>query len=302
MKKKTPDLFEGSPAILRVALCQVRTEPWDLEGNLSRTLAAIEEAKAGGAEVAITPECVLHGYPSGSGEEHRARTREAAELLEGPRLSRVRERARALGIDVVLGFAERGNGGAVHNAAALVTREGEVASIYRKVHLRPFEDASGKGPFSAGDRFEAVERRYGGGAFRVGLMICFDREVPEPARCLRALGAELVACPIATATATASPAPEGADNELVTRCRAAENELFIAIVNHAGRFNGRSYVAGPGGEVLGAMGEGPGVGIVDVPVGILREKFHGKPFGWMGWGFRRPEVYARYLGAPPAGP
>ena len=39
-------------------------------------------------------------------------------------------------------------------------------------------------------------------------------------------------------------------NELITRCRAAENELFIAVVNHARRFNGGSFLVGPTGEVL----------------------------------------------------
>lgn len=34
----------------------------------------------------------------------------------------------------------------------------------------------------------------------VGLMICFDREVPEGVRCLRSLGAEVVLCPLACDT------------------------------------------------------------------------------------------------------
>jgi hypothetical protein len=28
---------------------------------------------------------------------------------------------------------------------------------------------------------------------------------------------------------------------------------------------------------------------------VVPDQFHGRPLGWMGWGFRRPDVYAKYL-------
>lgn len=66
-------------------------------------------------------------------------------------------------------------------------------------------------------------------------------------------------------------------------------------MNHVGRFNGGSYVVGPGGDVLHQMDERPGVPVVDVPVGIVRQAFHSQPLGWMGWDYRRPAVYGAYL-------
>ena len=125
---------EGSDCRLKVGLCQVRTEQWDAEGNLERTVASLEAAAAAGAEVAITPECVLHGYADGGSEGYAERMLEAAEPVGGPRFEAVREKARALSMDVVFGFAEKGEGDRLHNSAAFITRDGEVARVYRKVH------------------------------------------------------------------------------------------------------------------------------------------------------------------------
>jgi N-carbamoylputrescine amidase len=125
-------------------------------------------------------------------------------------------------------------------------------------------------------------------------MICFDREIPESVRCLRALGAEVVLCPLATDTFTFAGPRQSADNELFTSARAAENEVFIVVVNHAGRFNGGSFVCGPSGELLCQMGPEPGVQVVELALGAAR-KLQRNPLGWAGWGHRRQEIYDQYL-------
>jgi len=48
--------------ILRVGICQIYTEQWQIEQNFKRTVEALEEAADRGAVLAITPECVLPGY------------------------------------------------------------------------------------------------------------------------------------------------------------------------------------------------------------------------------------------------
>ncbi len=293
MGKKTPDLWEGNPAVVKVAMCQVFTEEWALEENFARALTALEEAAAQGAELAITPECVIHGYGFEKPEE-RGRVLEVAETADSPRIRRIREKARELGIDVVFGFAER-DADRVHNSAAVISREGEMLDLYRKVHCRHFESIRQRGWFTPGERFFAVERPCSEGAYALGTMICFDREVTETVRCLRALGSHVIACPLACDTEDAARHGNYAENEMVTRVRAAENEVFIVVVNHAGRYNGGSFAVGPGGELLHQMGPDAGVVVLDIPVGAVRDGFHTQPLGWMGWGYRRPEVYGEYL-------
>ncbi len=296
MGHHTPDIQEAGLPRLRVGLCQVATEEWDVAGNLARTLDAIGAAARAGADVAVTPECVLHGYADQSTPEMRARARALAEDVDGASLQAVRGLAREVGIGVLLGFAERGAGDAVYNSAALIGADGGVHLVYRKVHCRSFESARHDGIFTPGDSFQVAPLAGRHGAFSVGVVICFDREIPESVRCLRALGAQLVLCPLATDTGRLTAWQEFTDNEAVTRCRAAENEVFIAVVNHSQRFNGGSFVVGPGGEILCQLGAAPEVRVVDVPMGVIGKRFHGQPLGWMGWGYRRPDVYARYLG------
>lgn len=292
--KKTPDLDAGGFSSLKVALCQVETREWDVAGNLERLIGCVEEAAAAGAEVAVTPECVLTGYPGPCGD-YLAKMIQTAEPIDGPSVTALRERASALGVALAVGFAEAVSDRRFHNTMALFDRDGAVLMHYRKVHCRDFEDVRSGGIFRAGDRFYASDLVGEKDTFRIGAMICFDREVPETTRCLRSLGAQLVVCPLACDTSDAAKPRDFVDNEVITRVRATENEMFIAVVNHAGRFNGGSYVVGPGGEVLSQMDDRPGVDVVDVPVGIVRERFHSQPLGWMGWGYRRPEIYTGHM-------
>jgi len=277
-------------------MCQVSTREWDIEGNHHRLMECLDEAGRQGAELAITPECVLHGYGFEKDRERlKERLSEAAEPVDGARIGAVRECARRHRMDIIFGFAERGAGGSFHNSAALITREGEIDWVYRKVHCRNFESAEQQGAFTPGDRFFVSPRTYDDRTFQIGALICFDREVPESVRCLRSLGAEFIACLLATTTFDLFHPQSRADNELITRCRAAENEVFIAVVNHAGRFNGGSFVVGPAGEPLCQLGADEEVRTIDVPVGQVTALYHQKPHGWMGWGYRRPKVYERYL-------
>ena len=291
-----PLAVSNSPILsLMVGLCQIKTEEWAVDRNLRRTLEALDEAAAGGAELAITPECVLNGYPGDQSPAARERFGASAVLLDGPEMQEIRGSAARHAMTVVLGIAERSTEGLIHNSAVAINPRGELQAVYRKVHCRSFEDASRDGIFTAGESFSTFPVEGRQGSFTTGLMICFDREIPESVRSLRALGSQLIACPLATNTSSLEGSPKRADNEMITRARAAENEVFIAVVNHAHRFNGGSFIVGPSGEVLTQLGTEPEVAIVTVPLGIVPTRFHSNPLGWMGWGYRRPEIYDQYL-------
>jgi len=296
MNPKLPLLDDPAQPPLRVALCQVHTAAWDCDGNTQRTLAALQDAARHGADLAVTPECVLHGYGFGeNAADTRRRYAAAADTPDSPRLRAVRDVARALHLNVIVGFLEARPDGLFHNAAAIIGSDGMVRDIYRKVHCRTFESVEHTGAFTPGDRFVASNLAVRDIQCRVGTMICFDREIPESVRCLRALGAHVVACPLACDTERLDVPAAHAHNELITQCRAAENELFIVVVNHAGRFNGGSFAVGPGGEVLTQLGAAAEVRLVALPVMALAARVHADAYGWMGWGYRRPEVYNHYL-------
>jgi (R)-amidase len=194
---------------------------------------------------------------------------------------------------IVLGFAERQDE-KIYNTAIIISNQGRIIQKYRKVHCRDFESAEHDGVFSSGSDFFVSKIDCRQTSLNAGLMICFDREIPESARCLRKLGAEFIFCPLATNTSKMTNYTDHINNEMITRCRAAENELYIAVVNHAKRFNGGSFVVGPTGELVCQLDQNPQVKILEIPVELVRQKFHSNPLGWMGLGYSRPEIYKKY--------
>lgn len=298
--KSMPDYYSKGYPTVKVGLCQVYTEEWEVEANTLRTLDAIDTASEQGAEIAVTPECVLQGYPvretDVKPESSREKLFSLAEPADGERLKLFRDKARDKGIYILAGFVEKGEGGLIHNSAAMISPDGHFVYIYRKVHCRHFENINYRGCFTPGSNFYSASLHFGERQFNIGTMICFDREIPESLRCLRALGAELVLCPLATDTSDMTVYKNEADNEIITRVGSTCNELFIVVVNHAGRFNGGSFITGPKGELLCQMNAGPGVITCELPAGIISREFHNEPLGWMGWGYRRPEIYKKYIG------
>ena len=297
--EKLPDYYRKPYSTIKIGMCQVYTDEWAVEANIARALEAIDLAAGQGAEIAVTPECVIQGYPvdetKGKSESIKRKLFSMAEPPNGPTLRLFKEKAADRGIYILIGFVEKGEGELIHNTAALISPQGEFVYLYRKVHCRHFENINHRGYFSPGNNFYAINLQLRSGKYNIGTMICFDREIPESLRCLRSLGAELVLCPLATDTSDMTSYKNETDNEVITRVGATCNEMFIVVVNHAGRFNGGSFITGPKGELLCQMTSDPGVLTIDVPVGIISDEFHNEPLGWMGWGYRRPEIYNKYL-------
>ncbi len=96
---------------------------------------------------------------------------------------------------------------------------------------------------------------------------------------MRSLGAEIVLCPLATDTSDMTTYKNETDNEIITRVGSTCNELFMVVVNHAGRFNGGSFITGPKGDLLCQMNADPGVLTYEVPIGRISNVFHNEPPG-----------------------
>jgi predicted amidohydrolase len=247
---------EASPMTVKVGVVQVATERFVVESNYAKTEALIREAAAGGASLIITPECVLTGYSVAwrNESDYAARlgkVRELAEPVPGPHSNRIAALAGELGVYIIFGMPESGSDGKMYNTAILAAPDGTIQGKYRKVHLRPFEMENG---FTRGDEFRVFDIEPGGVPLKLGIMICFDREIVESARVLRMQGADFIAVPLATSAAK--------DNivRMMTRVRAYENEVFLVMVNHAApRIDGGSLVIDPYGELLLVTGPEEGV-------------------------------------------
>jgi predicted amidohydrolase len=110
--------------MLRIAVAQFNAVVGDLTGNVERIIACAAEAKARGAQVLLTPELALSGYPP-------------EDLLLRPDFYRACQRAlddlasRVDGIALVVGHPEEFEG-ACYNAASVI-ENGRKTAVYRKI-------------------------------------------------------------------------------------------------------------------------------------------------------------------------
>ncbi len=218
---------------MQVEIAQLSGRDGDKEANLSSALAAIERC-APGTALLVLPELHLTGFPT-------LRTVAAlAEPLEGPSLARVQAAARRKGVAVALGLVEAAEGGPYNTTVLIDPREG-LRLHYRKTHLFGGE----RGVVQAGDTY--CTTLWNG--LRVGLLICYDIEFPEPARALAQLGAQLL---IVT---NGNMDPYGPVHRACILARAIENQVFAVMANRVGSgddfvFAGGSAVVDPFGAVL----------------------------------------------------
>ncbi len=223
---------------MRIALLQAAGTPSDVAANLAAVRRAAAGAAAGGVRLLICPEAFVTGYNIGA-----ERISALAEPADGPSVRELGAIAAEADLAILCGYCER-DGDAVYNSAALVDRHGALLANYRKTHLFGELDRSA---FAPGDALALAEVE----GLRVGVLVCYDIEFPEPARRLALAGADLIAVP------TSLMAPSHWIAETLVPARAAENQVFVAYANRVGaegelRYIGGSRVAGPEGSVVTA--------------------------------------------------
>jgi predicted amidohydrolase len=178
---------------------------------------------------------------------------DVAEPIEGGESVEAMSRwARTHGITLVGGsIAERRDGREkLGNACVVFDPEGEVAAVYRKIHM--FDVEVGGVVYRESDSEDPGEATVSCEVegWHLGLTVCYDLRFPELYRILAVEGAELVTVPAAFTLYT------GKDHwELLLRARAVENQCYVAAANQwgtvAGKASyGRSSIVDPWGIVL----------------------------------------------------
>lgn len=219
----------------------------DVDRNLERADRLVRDAAARGAQLVALPEkwTVL-----GTHEDMVA----GAQTLDGPAVTWARAAARELGIDLLAGSMyervpgrEKGANTSVH-----IGPDGEIRSVYRKIHLFDVEvDGSAYAESRTEDAGDEVVVTDLAGGVRLGMSVCYDVRFPELYRILALRGAEVLAVPAAFTFATTR------DHwEVLVRARAIENQCFVIAANQIGhhpgglRSGGRSLIVDPWGLVL----------------------------------------------------
>lgn len=259
--------------ILRVGLIQ-QANTADATQNKTRLQTAIRQAVAQGAELVVLQE--LHNGLYFCQTED-VDVFDQAEPIPGPSTEEFGTLARELGIVLVLSLFERRAPGLYHNTAVVLERDGSIAGKYRKMHIPDDPAYYEKFYFTPGDLgFEPIETSVG----TLGVLVCWDQWYPEAARMMALAGAELLIYPTAIGYESSDEPGEQQRQsdawQLVQRGHAVANGLPVVTVNRVGheddpsgqtrgiRFWGRSFVAGPQGELLTEFGQEEEIRVVEV--------------------------------------
>ena len=176
----------------------------DPKANLAAALKHIREAARLGANVVCLPELFQAQYFC---QREDIRLFDLAEAIPGPGTAAIGEVARETRTVVIASLFERRAAGLYHNTAVTFHTDGNIASVYRKMHIPDDPLYYEKFYFTPGDRgFQAVDTAFG----RIGTLVCWDQWYPEGARLTALQGAETLFYPTAIGWHPAEKAEFGA--------------------------------------------------------------------------------------------
>ncbi len=230
-----------------VALVQMSMGP-DPEANFAAALEHIGTAARRGAQIVCLPELFRTQYFC---QREELALFDLAEEIPGPSTQRLAQAAREHRIAIVASLFERRAPGLYHNTAVTLNAQGEIASVYRKMHIPDDPLYYEKYYFTPGDLgFRAVDV----GCGRVGTLVCWDQWYPEGARLTALQGAEILFYPTAIGWHPAEKEEYGAAQydawQTIQRSHAIANGLYVAGVNRVGHEHG---------DILGNRAEGAGL-------------------------------------------
>ncbi|MCW2601795.1 MAG: hydrolase [Frankiales bacterium] len=235
-------------------------------GSASANLAAMRglatTAVGRGAELVVFPEYSSY-FATPLGRDFV----DAAEPLDGPFVSGLRELARDLGIHLVAGVVERlADEPRFSNTLVALDPVGELLATYRKLHLYDAFGDSESRWVRPGDIEPPEVFAFSG--FTVGLQTCYDLRFPEVSRRLVDAGADLILVP---SEWVRGPLKEHHWRTLVT-ARALENTAYVAAADHAPPIGvGNSMIVDPMGVEIATIGEQTDVAVATISTARVRQ-------------------------------
>jgi len=177
---------------MKIGFAQINTIVGDLRGNFEKIARAYDRLNAAGADLVLTPELAITGYPP---QDLVFKSRFVPETLE--KLDQLHAHVRRAGL--LVGFVDRneGRGKPFHNAAALLRADQPIRKIYKSL-LPTYDVFDEERYFEPARRVEPVAIC----GNKIGVTICEDiwteHYLPralydvEPTRSLIEQGAEVI--------------------------------------------------------------------------------------------------------------
>ena len=225
---------------MKLSLAQLSTHPSTTE-NLKKSLSFCD--MAAGSDLLFFPEIQLSPFFPQYEKQDASRycfTRESEEVAAF--------RKKALEHHYYLSpnlYMEQS--GKRYDTSLWIGPDGGLLGTAEMVHIAQAEQFYEQDYYAPSERgFQVFDTPFG----KVGIVICYDRHLPESVRTCVLKGAELIIIP--TANTKAEPMEMF---EWEIRVQAMQNQVFIAMCNRVGLegnmdFAGESLVAGPDGSVI----------------------------------------------------
>ncbi|MEW9897777.1 NAD+ synthase [Chitinivorax sp. PXF-14] len=226
---------------MKLAIAQFNPTVGDLAGNAAKIAHYVHEAREQGADLLVTPEFGLCGYPP---EDLLLRPAFYTDCAS--QLAKLALQTQGIALLVSYPLQEKGKR---YNAASII-RNGKIIATYRKISLPNNEVFDEKRYFEAGGAPCVVEIA----GVRVGINICEDIWQPQAAALAKSAGAEVIVVPNAS--------PFHVDKQKVryevVKSRIEQTGLPIAYANLTGGqdelvFDGDSFLMNRKGELVAQL-------------------------------------------------
>lgn len=223
---------------LRVALGEYDIGWHDPDASLDRAAQIVAASAADDARLVVLPEMCTSGFTMDVGK--------FAEPLDGERITRLSQMARASGVWLIAGVPTRDAASPDHaarNSALVFNPEGALTAAYHKQRLFAYADEQMS--YLAGTQDVVVDVD----GVRVAPFICYDLRFPELFRRV-ARRADLIV------VIASWPAERRTHWDALLPARAIENQCYVVGVNRIGQggavaYDGGSAAYDPWGAALG---------------------------------------------------
>ncbi|MGP7818232.1 carbon-nitrogen hydrolase family protein [Niallia sp. 01092] len=227
---------------MKIALAQMKMNE-SIESNFNKSLQLIEEAAKNGAQLICFPELQLSPFfPQYRGVD----TSGFLLSIEDEKIKKMQETCRKFNIMAVPNIYLKENN-KKFDTSLMIDHTGHILGSSKMVHItdaHQFHEQEYYDPSDTG--FLVYDTIIG----RIGIIVCFDRHLPESYRICALQNADLIIIP------TANTKEEPLDKfEWELRIAAMQNNLFITMCNRVGMegnmdFAGESIVVSPNGDVI----------------------------------------------------
>lgn len=168
--------------------------------------------------------------------------REPEPISNSPIIETMREYAKRGKMYVIINFFEA-DGEDTFNTTVILARDGEIAGVYRKVHIPlPTEKNYNQ---QGGDELSVFNLDFA----QVGIEVCFDNYFPETVRSMALQGAEIIFFPHQEHYCW-----NGVEHvEILARARAIENVIFVVLAGPTAAEDcpfGRTGIIDPTGKYI----------------------------------------------------